>query len=399
MVKKDLINRLAIYFPEFRKKDLEYIVDLFFERLTEALISGERIEIRGFGRFLVKEQKERIFINPKTNQKLTLRNRRRIIFKPGKDIKDRLNQPAFASLDLGTQTFRLLIGKLEKNGLRALYRVRENVRLGDGIVETGNISLSAMEKGIQTLNKFRYIMDRVGVIDYIATGTAVFRKAANGEEFLKKAFKEAKIKIQILSPEEEASFTLKGILAGIQQEPDLFLVADVGGGSTELILAKGEKTYWKTSLDLGAVTLTEKFFSHDPPTPLEIEKAKIYIQQELKSFPENIAESKVFIGTGGTASCLAAIKLELEKYVPELLHGYRISKKELLNLFEQLIAIESKDRLKLKGMERGREDIIISGLLIYLELMESLNFEELIISESGILEGLLLHLVQSKTHI
>ncbi len=399
MVKKDLINRLAGYFPEFRKRDLEYLVDLFFARLTQALIMGERVEIRGFGRFLIREQKERIFINPKTNQKLTLRNKRRVIFRPGKDIKERLNQPAYASLDLGTQTFRLLIGKTKGDKLRILCRDRENVRLGDGLVETGNISASAMDKGIKILSKFRHVMDSLGVVTYLAIGTAVFRKASNREEFLKRAAKEAQIEIKILSPEEEASFTLKGILAGLKERPESFLVADVGGGSTELIVVKGEKSYWKTSLDLGAVTLTEKFFSHDPPTLAEIESAQFYIRKELKKIIERTKELGLFIITGGTASCLAALGLGLEEYVPEIIHGYKLSRKELANLFERLAVLESKDRLKLKGMERGREDIIISGLLIYLELMQSLNFEESIISESGILEGLVLHLIQNNTNI
>ncbi len=399
MVKKDLINRLAIYFPEFRKKDLEFIVDLVFERLTEALASEERIEIRGFGRFLVRQQKERLFTNPKTAETLTLPKRRRIIFKPGKDIKERLNQPSYASLDLGTQTFRLLIGKPANRHIRAIYRERENVRLGEGLTETGKISPEAMKRGLEALLRFRQLMDQLEVVDYLAVGTAVFRKADNIDEFLDKVLKEAGIKIRVLSPEEEALFTVKGVLFGLKDPPDNVLIADVGGGSTELILIQEAKNHWKTSLELGAVSLTEGFFEHDPPTLTELEKAQTFIRDALESLPQEVKKAREFIGTGGTASCLAALALELEHYVPDLIQGHLLTEKTLADLFERLRSLSTKERARLKGMDRGREDIILAGLLIYLELIRYFGYRRLVVSETGILEGLLLHLLQNSTNI
>ena len=146
---------MVVHFPEFRKKDLEYLVDLLFEKLTESLREGNRIEIRGFGRFLIHEQKERLFTNPKTQEVRKLPRRKRIIFKSGKDIKERLNQPTYAGLDLGTQTFRLIIGKPEKQGVRVLFRARENVRLGEGLASQGRISPQAFERGLEALARFK----------------------------------------------------------------------------------------------------------------------------------------------------------------------------------------------------------------------------------------------------
>ncbi len=399
MVKKDLINRLAIYFPEFRKKDLEFIVDLLFERLTEALASQERIEIRGFGRFLVRQQKERLFTNPKTAETFTLPSRRRIIFKPGKDIKERLNQPTYASLDLGTQTFRLLMAKPANGHIRVIYRERENVRLGEGLAEKEKISPEAMERGLKALLRFRQLMDQLEVVDYFAAGTAVFRKADNIDEFLDKAVTETGIKIRVLSPEEEALFTVKGVLSGLENPPDHVLIADVGGGSTELILIQEGKNHWKTSLELGAVSLTEGFFKHDPPTLTELEKAQNFIREVLEPLPDEVKQAQGFIGTGGTASCLAALVLELEHYVPDLIQGQTLTEKRLTDLFERLRSLSSKERARLKGMDHGREDIILAGLLVYLELMHYFGFRHLVVSETGILEGLLLHLLQSSTNI
>ena len=123
MVKKDLIAQLWSKFSDFRRKDLELILDLFFDHLAQVLKDGHRIEIRGFGRFLVKEQQERLFKNPKTHEITRLPARKRIIFKPGKDLKERLNQEAWASIDLGTQTFRLLIAKPQNDSFRALLDI------------------------------------------------------------------------------------------------------------------------------------------------------------------------------------------------------------------------------------------------------------------------------------
>lgn len=389
MVKKDLVNRLAVYFPEFRKKDLEYLVDLLFEKLTEALVEGHRIEIRGFGRFLLRQQKERLFTNPKTQEVRKLPSRKRIIFKPGKDIKERLNQPAYASLDLGTQTFRLLIGKAEEGRLRVLFRTRENVRLGEGLT-TGRITPAAMERGLLALRRFQEHLRRFEVAHYLAAGTAVFRRAQNAPEFLKRAREEIGLEIQVLSPEEEAQLTLKGVLLGLQDKPETFLVADVGGGSTELVWGRGEEAFWKTSLPLGAVVLFERFFKKDPPSPEEIEKTRKFIRENLKDLPEEIRRAGVLIGTGGTASCLAALDLELEAYYPEVSHGHRLEAKVLERIARELSALTRAERSGLRGMEGGREDIILPGLLIYLELLAHLGFEHLVVSESGILEGLLL---------
>ncbi len=395
MVKKDLVNRLAVYFPDFRKKDLEYLVDLLFERLTQALVEGERIEIRGFGRFLLRTQKERLFTNPKTQEVRRLPARQRVIFKPGKDIKDRLNQPAYAALDLGTQTFRLIVGKPGPEGLRVLLRARKNVRLGEGLAREGRISPEAFVRGMEALREFKALLEGFKVKNCLAAGTAVFREAENASEFIAAAENLLGVPIKILSPEEEAETTFWGVKNSLATLPSPFVIADVGGGSTEIIFPEGKELF-KDSLPLGAVRLLEGFIQHDPPTPHELETLRTHIQDTLAKLPRFSEPPKALVATGGTASCLASLDLELESYQPERTHGHQIKLRRLQELAEDLKERPRKERATLKGMEPGREDIILPGLLIYLALLGHFQVPVLTVSESGILEGLLMRAIEER---
>ncbi len=396
MNRKELLNTLAQKFPDFRKKDLELILELLFQHLAQTLKEGRRIEIRGFGRFYVKEQRGRRFKNPRTGEERNLPPRKRIIFKPGKDLRERLNEKAYASLDLGTQTFRLLVGKPQAGGFRPLLKERFNVRLGEDLNQ-GHISPQAFSRGLETLHKIREILEKIEVNDVFAAGTAVFRKAKNASEFIERAAEETGIKIQVLSPEEEATFTLKGVLSGLKKDfEDPVLIVDAGGGSTEFILGSQERVLALGSLDIGAVTLTAKHLAGEEiPSQESLSALQKEIEKHLLPLKSLPAPPTSLIATGGTASCLASLKLGLETYCPEKIHGQKITRKELEELFDKLRRLTPEERRNLKGMEPGREDIILAGLMIYLKILESLSsVKDLTVSETGILEGLLLHLLQ-----
>ncbi|WP_456432600.1 Ppx/GppA phosphatase family protein [Thermosulfuriphilus sp.] len=397
MVKKDLVNRLAEKFPEYLKKDLEEMVDQIFARLTKAVIHGERVEIRGFGRFIVRPQKGRIFINPKTGERQNLPPRRRVIFKVGKDLKERLSHPVLAALDLGTQTFRLLIGQVVGGKIRPLYRDRENVRLGEGLAERGEISPGAFSRGIETLRRFQEAMTFYRVKAYQAIGTAVFRKAGNGPDFLRQSERLVGIKIDIIDSQREADLSLKGVMAALPQGLEKVLVVDAGGGSTEFILAKGSRALKSLSLELGAVILAERFIHDDPPGEEELQRLEENIKEVLKGLPrEDLSPVEALVATGGTATSLAALKLQMDHYDPDKVQGYTLSQEALRDLFSRLKDLSVSDRRNLRGLEPGREDIILPGVLIYLKVLEFLNIREMLISDAGILEGILLDLAQER---
>ncbi len=398
MVKKDLVDELWLKFPDFRKKDLEIVLDLFFERLAQALREEQRIEIRGFGRFLVKTQKSRLFRNPKTGEVRQIPERKRIVFKVGKDLKERLNQEALASLDLGTQTFRLLVAKPEQAHLRVLFRKRINVRLGADLAQTGRISPEAFARGLEALKTFKKHLEQMEVSRFIAAGTAVFRQAANAKEFIEAARKLG-IEIQVLSPEEEAKLTAQGVLAGLKEAKKDLVIVDVGGGSTEFIFcpSPGEVVSVQ-SLNLGSVVFTKAYLRHEIPKSFEISTCEEKISATLKDLKIPFKPSKI-IATGGTASCLVALHLGLEHYHPALIHGKTLTLDDLEDLFHRLRKMPLEERRALKGMEPGREDIILAGLLFFILILRHFNLYELRVSETGILEGLVLHLQASNPNI
>ncbi len=394
--KGDLARKLSYKFSELEKEDLEAVVELFFQGIKEELIKGNRIELRDFGVMYLRRGKGVFFTNPRNNQRYYIRKKIRIVFKPGKELKERLNTPLYAALDLGTQSFRISLGKKYNGKIYFLDSQRENVRLGEGLANHGFITEQAFERGIKALKKMKEILDKHQVKHFKAVGTAVFRKAKNAEDFIRKAEEEIGIKIEVLSAEEEASLTLEGVRFGLKEVlkeiPQKFVVIDVGGGSTEITYLENGNPVWSKSIEIGAVVIKELFNLRYPLSYKALRSLRNYVQDHLKTLPE--IEPDLLVITGGTASILGSLDLKLPSYIFERLHGHRITKDRLKKIIEKLSSYPIERIARMKGMEQGREDIVLPGLVIYLELLNLLKKEELLISEYGILEATLLSLLK-----
>jgi exopolyphosphatase/guanosine-5'-triphosphate,3'-diphosphate pyrophosphatase len=395
MTKKELAEKLSYKFSDIDKEDLEYIVELFFEIIKEELKKGNRVELRDFGIFTLKKTKGTIFQNPKNNQRYYVKEKYRILFKIGKEFKKRLNTPFLASLDLGTQTFRLCIGKKFNGDALFLMKKRENVRLGEGLGIEGIISPSAFVRGLECLKKFREELSKYEIENYKAIGTEVFRKAKNAKEFIEKAKEETGFEIEVISPEKEVELSLKGIIWGLKILPTEiknFVTVDVGGGSSEIAYINDGERKWSKSIDLGAVVLKEIFNLKYPLNVKVLKSLREYIKEKLSSVPTDHPEEIII--TGGTASLLGGLDLKLNQYIPEKLHGHRITKENLEKLIKKLSNFDLERLRRVRGMEEGREDIVLPGALIYLEILEHFNKESMLLNEYGILEGTLLSLIE-----
>ena len=384
---------MRLRFPDLEKKDCQFLVDNFFEILAESLKKGEKIELRGFGVFEISKARSYFFINPKNSQKYYLQGKIRALFHMGKEFKERLNTPFLAGMDLGTQTFRLILGKKFKGEILFLKSYRENVRLGEGLVDGGKITEIALKRAKEALRSFRKIMDNFGVSDYYAIGTAVFRKAENAKDVLSEIKKETGISIEVVSPEREAELTLDGILYGLKKSDHNlknFLIVDVGGGSTEFIYMENERPIYIKSLDIGAVTLKETFNLRYPLTRGVLKSLKTYVREKLAFLPKRNFEKIVI--TGGTASLLGSLDLKLTKYEFNLLHGHIITRERVNKLIQKLSEMTLPRLKKIKGMEEGREDIALPGFVIYEEILDYFGENEVLLSEFGILEATLLYL-------
>ncbi len=306
-----------------------------------------------------------------------------------------------AVIDVGTNTLRLLIGYAEGGRIVRLFSERAVTRLGADLQRKRFLDVSAIENSISSLKVFKVLCDKYGVRKIFAIGTSALREARNSDEFLSRTYKSTGIAIRIISGDEEASLTLKGILVdGVVTEacPSLFII-DVGGGSTEWVW--GNEFVIKDSVPVGAVKLLESFIEHDPPLPSELKRLKEYLIGQIQgsfsvhSFtPEELVSQEdypqCFIATGGTATTLASVDLSLQGYDRNKIHLHRVTLPTLHHLFDKLCALSLAVRKEIQGLEPQRADIVVPGLLILITFMEMLRFKEVIISDTGLLEGALL---------
>lgn len=298
-----------------------------------------------------------------------------------------------ASIDIGTNTFRLLVSELKGSELEKIYIDRVITRLGGGFSRIERlISEDAVERALVVLQGFSRILKRYEVDRVRAVATSVVREALNGHDFMSRVKKEAGIEIELVSGEEEAELTVQGVLKSLPSVSKLSLIFDVGGGSTEYAYVGEGMILSLTSTSLGVVHLAEKYLKRDIPTELEIraisEDIEDVLSDELSLTSKFTDDHLSLIGTAGTPTTLAAVELGLNEYDPNVVNGFVLRREAVLGIFQTLVGIPREERLHIKGIERGREDIIIPGTLIVLKTMERVCKDEIVVSDGGLLEGI-----------
>lgn len=299
-------------------------------------------------------------------------------------------QNVVAAVDLGSQTFRLAVAEVKGKSPRVRASVLRNVRLGEGLASGETLSPVAIERGIQALREFRDCLDRFRPYRLRVCGTAALRQAKNAPVFLAEAERQGFL-IEILSGEEEAAVAFRGVQATVPFMPLPFLMVDVGGGSSEFVLVGDDGVLFSRSLDVGAVVLAEAHILHDPPFPGEVEalseaagRTLVSVAQELPLAP------KAIVGLGGTATTLAAMAQGMRHYDPARIRGFVLTQGHLRAQWRSLTALDTARRRALSGLDPARADIILAGLAIYREVLALTPCSELVVSEGGLLLGLLI---------
>lgn len=294
-----------------------------------------------------------------------------------------------AAIDLGTNTARLLVGDRDSGRLNTICIEREIVRLGGNFTHDAGLSADAQLRAINCMKRFSQIMGSHGVKSVLATATSAVRDAVNGALFVEMVLKETGIKLNIIDGDLEGRLTLKGVISGLDQLHENILVIDVGGGSTEITIASDGVPRFVRSLPLGVVRLTEGFVTPQAMRS-RIENVFKELKEELLATDLNIKQDCVMVATAGTATTLAAIKMEMVDYDYRRVNNFIISRAEIVEIYERLLPLQPEERILIPGLEKGREDLIISGILILLNAMDSLGFTEIKVSDYGLLEGLAL---------
>jgi exopolyphosphatase/guanosine-5'-triphosphate,3'-diphosphate pyrophosphatase len=302
-----------------------------------------------------------------------------------------------AAIDVGSNTFRLLIGNVTNNIIEDVFYGRSITRLAEGINQNKMLKNERIETSIAALKEFSSIIQSHGIRTIRAIGTSALREACNADIFIRRVLADTGISIEVISGEKEAELTLKGILSSLPDsmiaDHSIFIV-DIGGGSTEWILCRGKYPVDMGSIPIGVIKLHENFIRTDPVSESDISALSREILSSLgilkKRIGHYIKRKTNFMGTAGTFSTLASVDLQLETYSREKIHLHRIPLSRLRYMEKRLLALPLRERKNVVGLEAGRADLIIPGIQFTINIMESFDFDELIISDYGLLEGVLL---------
>jgi exopolyphosphatase / guanosine-5'-triphosphate,3'-diphosphate pyrophosphatase len=302
-----------------------------------------------------------------------------------------------ASIDMGTNTFRLLVAELEgRSFFKEIRSVKRITRLGEGFLQGKRLKAPAIERAVAALAHFRDVLEEHKVDDLIVVGTSAIREAGNQREFLEEIRRRTGFDVEVISGEQEALCTFLGVNFIIQNQNDPMLVIDIGGGSTEFIGAEGDAPTFLMSAELGVVHLTEKYLRSDPPAPEELRQLRSAIAQVVRPIVYDFPPKCRFVGTAGTVTTLAAIDQGLTEYDPEKINRYALSHAAVDRISKEITSMTLERRSRIPGLEKGREDLLVSGALILLTVMDLFGYDPVYVSDYGLREGILLDRYQKK---
>jgi exopolyphosphatase/guanosine-5'-triphosphate,3'-diphosphate pyrophosphatase len=293
----------------------------------------------------------------------------------------------------------MLIADISPAGaLSPLRCERAITRLGEGFHVGGLLSEPACRRSLKALEAFSRLIQSYPVTQVNAVATSVVREAGNGPDFCSRVAQQTGYAVKVLSGAEEARLTLAGVLSSVRAD-GLCLILDIGGGSTELILARDGRPLHAASIRLGVVHLSESLLHSDPPSPPELLSLKANIHDRFDAAIAHDFSSALtalspssgrLMGTAGTITTLAAIDLKMTQYDPTRITNHCLSRSGIEAIFHRLAGIKRTQRTAIAGLEEGREDLIIPGAALLLHLMNRFGFESITVSDGGLLEGILI---------
>jgi exopolyphosphatase/guanosine-5'-triphosphate,3'-diphosphate pyrophosphatase len=302
-----------------------------------------------------------------------------------------------AAIDIGTNSIHLLIAAVDPvlRTFRVVQAEKSTTRLGERDPETGDLSTAAIERAFLALRHCRELATSHGVEQILTAATSAVREAPNGRQFVQAVQEQLGLDVELVSGPEEARLIYLGVLSGMAFGDDPHLILDIGGGSTELILADGRDARELTSTRLGAVRLQRDFITQDPVTPERLSFLRAFIQGSLEPAVDRVkrrlrrGERPVMVATSGTALALAALCAASEERPPTRLQGYRVSRERIDAQVNQLATLTLEQRKALPPINERRAEIIVPGALVLQQAMAMLQVRELVISERALREGLI----------
>lgn len=296
-----------------------------------------------------------------------------------------------AAIDLGSNSFHMVIVESRSGGFHVIDREKEMVRLGERTLSRGRLSAAAMRRGLDALREYKRLADMHGVDKLLVAATSAVREAANGEDFLERVAGEIGFYPQVVSGEEEARLIYLAALHSVNFEGGRTLVLDIGGGSVELAMGAGSQVEWAVSEKLGVLRMTERFVGSDPLVARDERRLVGHVREIMDPHAAR-ARAEGFdlvVGTSGTILALGAMATEAGT-LPESLHHVTVPAAGIHALRRRLVATTLKGRRRQPLMDERRADIIVAGAIVLDEILEALKAKEIVLCEWALREGLLL---------
>lgn len=302
-----------------------------------------------------------------------------------------------AIIDMGTNTFHLLLAELGVGEFKITYREKVPVKIGMGGINQGYITADAMDRALATMRSFNHTVKEFKVEKVMAFGTSALRNARNGEEVARKIEIETGIQTQIISGLKEAEYIYKGTRAAIKMGLDKCLIMDIGGGSVEFIIGNKKEIFWSHSFEIGGQRLLERFQKHDPIQVNEIENLFLFFSQELQPLLKALIVHKpnLLIGSSGTFDTLSDIYCMRNdiplKETPET----PFSIKAFDDIYEELLVKDRVARMQIPGMIEMRVDMIVVACCLIKFLLTHHALSQIRVSSYSLKEGVLASLLET----
>jgi exopolyphosphatase / guanosine-5'-triphosphate,3'-diphosphate pyrophosphatase len=303
-----------------------------------------------------------------------------------------------AILDLGTNTFQLLIANIIGDKPVLAFEDSIAVKLAEGGIEKGYISQEAFDRGISALKQFKKSIDLYRVKQVRAVATSALRTSINGTEFLERIKSETGIIPEIITGDREAELIYLGVSWAINCVDEKYLIIDIGGGSVEFIICNQKEIFWKRSYDIGAARLMEKFHHSDPISEADINKLNLYLESTLSELKiqSNIHKPELLIGSAGAFESFAALidsKFEVSFENPETI----IEMKDFAAISEIILKSTHSERSKNEAIIPVRTDMIVMATLITKFVLDQFAFKSLKLSTYSLKEGVLFEYLRNRT--
>ncbi len=297
-----------------------------------------------------------------------------------------------AIIDLGTNTFNLLLVKITPKAYYIFHSEKLPVKIGEGGINHGFITEDAQERAIQALEYYKKVIEKEKITKVYGFATSAFRNAKNGLKLKEILEGKTGFDIHIISGDKEAEYIYEGVKTAIDIGGDYALIVDIGGGSVEFIIANRTEIVWKKSFDIGAQRLLDWFHYMDPIPDKEMKQIFKFFEEQLKELDEEMMkyQPKSLIGSSGTFDTLSEIyQHKINRFVKGDEAESPLTKKGFEEIYQQILRLNREERLKIPGMIEMRVDMIVVASCLVKYLLDKFKIEQIRVSSHSLKEGMI----------